>query len=192
MQTFDFVKYLNLHGSQVRSVFGTWNTGLGRGDFLYLDYVLLNNPVPCNFLELGTGHGLSTCYLGVVAALRHGWVVTYDIQDLIPPHIRSVMNMLEIEPLLGDILENTESIGGVRMFIKNSEKGLCLFCDNGNKEKEIELYAPYLKQGDVLLVHDWGTEVHAENIAPYLVGYMPVAHEVAEAMQSHLRAWVKQ
>jgi len=191
MADFDLMTYLNLHGSETRTIFGTWNTGLGRGDFLYLDYVLHEHPVP-NFLELGSMHGLTTCYLGVVAALRRGWVITYDIQDLIPPHIRLVMNMLEIEPLLGDILEDTASIGEVRMFIKNSAKGLCLFCDNGNKEKEVELYAPYLKQGDVLLVHDWGTEVHAENIAPYLVGYTPVAHDVAEAMQSHLRAWVKQ
>jgi hypothetical protein len=39
-----------------------------------------------------------------------------------------------------------------------------LYCDNGNKVQEINMYAQYLKPGDFLGVHDWGTEVSAESI----------------------------
>ena len=35
-----------------------------------------------------------------------------------------------------------------------------LYCDNGEKLDEMLLYAPYLKAGDMLGVHDWGIEIH--------------------------------
>jgi cephalosporin hydroxylase len=35
-----------------------------------------------------------------------------------------------------------------------------LYCDNGEKLYEMLLYAPYLKSGDMLGVHDWGIEIH--------------------------------
>ncbi len=191
MTDFDLMTYLNLHGSDTRTVFGAWNTGLGRGDFLYLDYVLHEFEDVKNIVELGSMHGLTTIYLGVVAALRTGMVLSYDIQDLIPFHIRNASDRLPVYFKRGDVLSGGTTKNEIILELSGLPN-LMLFCDNGNKEKEIALYAPYLKQGDVLLVHDWGTEVHAENIVQYLVGYTPVAHDVAEAMQSHLRAWVKQ
>jgi len=40
-----------------------------------------------------------------------------------------------------------------------SEKRKFLYCDNGNKDMEINLFAKCLSIGDVLGVHDWGFEV---------------------------------
>ena len=34
-----------------------------------------------------------------------------------------------------------------------------VFCDGGDKTKELELFADWLKPGDYIAVHDWGTEV---------------------------------
>jgi hypothetical protein len=39
-----------------------------------------------------------------------------------------------------------------------------LYCDNGNKIKEVNLYANWLKVGDMLGIHDWGTEIKREDI----------------------------
>ncbi len=34
-----------------------------------------------------------------------------------------------------------------------------LYCDNGDKPKEVSTYARYLNKGDALGVHDWGEEI---------------------------------
>jgi len=53
-----------------------------------------------------------------------------------------------------------------------------LYCDNGDKGKEIIMYAEYLKSGDMLGVHDWETEVfnnYADEVRKILFGFY--AHE---------------
>ena len=188
---FDLWTYLDLHGSEVRSVFGAWNTGLGHGDFLYLDYVLFNNKHIKNAIELGTMHGLTTLYLGVAMALRGGWASSYDIVDLKPEHITKVCRWLPITFRLGDVLNSVVIQAEVSSELQDS--ATMLFCDDGNKAREVELYAPKMVTGSVLLAHDWGTEIGPANVQATLVTYhfAPYQHEVAEAMNSHLRAWVK-
>lgn len=39
-----------------------------------------------------------------------------------------------------------------------------IFCDGGDKAKEFNLYAPFLKSGDCIAVHDWGHEIFYEQI----------------------------
>lgn len=46
-----------------------------------------------------------------------------------------------------------------------------MFVDNGNKQIEIELYAYQLQSGDLLGVHDWGTEVFRKDVERYLVDF---------------------
>lgn len=187
---FDLMKYLDLWGdNELRTVFGTWETALSRGDFLYLDYVLYGHQYLTNAIELGTMHGLTTIYLGVAMALRDGSVVSYDIKELKPAKIHNVAKNLPIKFPHADVLNDLLTIEIIRRLISNDHT--LLFCDNGNKEREVELYARYLGQFSVLLAHDCWTEVKPENIQPHLTGFEPYHHEVAEAMSSHLRAWRK-
>ena len=39
-----------------------------------------------------------------------------------------------------------------------------IFCDGGNKVKEFNTYAPLLKSGDCIAVHDWGVEISMPQI----------------------------
>ena len=39
-----------------------------------------------------------------------------------------------------------------------------IFCDGGNKIKEFAMYAPLLKSGDRIAVHDWNLEIAYPNI----------------------------
>ena len=39
-----------------------------------------------------------------------------------------------------------------------AKKPLILFCDNGNKKREFREFVPFLKSGDFVVVHDWGSE----------------------------------
>ena len=39
-----------------------------------------------------------------------------------------------------------------------------IFADGGNKIQEFNTYAPLLKSGDCIAVHDWGVEINFESI----------------------------
>jgi hypothetical protein len=56
-----------------------------------------------------------------------------------------------------------------------------LYCDNGNKDREICYYGKLLNIGDVMGVHDWGYEVHPQdgsvkNVLDLFNG-LPINHE---------------
>jgi len=59
--------------------------------------------------------------------------------------------------------------------LERPEKKL-LYCDNGNKDREICYYGKLLNKGDVMGVHDWGYEVHPEN---------PCVKEVLDMFRGH-------
>ena len=46
-----------------------------------------------------------------------------------------------------------------------------LFCDGGDKPKELNTFSKYLKRGDFIVVHDWNTEVFAYQVPPFLKFY---------------------
>ena len=50
----------------------------------------------------------------------------------------------------------------IELLVKN--KPVILYCDNGDKPKEFKRFVPYLKSGDFVAVHDWGTEFKPEHI----------------------------
>ena len=64
-----------------------------------------------------------------------------------------------------------EHEGLVNLLIGGVDKRKVLYCDNGNKEMEMELYSKYLMPGDLLGCHDWGSEVKAGNIRGFLDKY---------------------
>jgi cephalosporin hydroxylase/glycosyltransferase involved in cell wall biosynthesis len=60
-------------------------------------------------------------------------------------------------------LDTIETIGN----LIESNLGLTLLlCDNGNKPKEFEVYAPLMQDGDYIVVHDWGAEIAAGHTKP--------------------------
>ena len=49
------------------------------------------------------------------------------------------------------------------------EKQPCaLFCDNGNKPRELQTFAPCLRSDSIVVVHDWLDEIGPEDIPDYL------------------------
>jgi hypothetical protein len=75
-------------------------------------------------------------------------LVSYDItfQD-------KCVDAPEIDFRLGDCFEEC-IIEEIRSLIQRNGKTL-LLCDGGNKEKEFEIYASFLKDGDVIMLHDY-------------------------------------
>ena len=82
-------------------------------------------------IELGTGHGALTKFFRMFAL-----TFSYDIKfghDLLD------------DDLVRGVIKNHIDVGGKTL----------VFCDNGNKEKEFEIYSRFSKKGDHILVHDY-------------------------------------
>lgn len=137
------------------------------------------------FIELGTQYG------GLSLMLSDGLpgvqVHTFDIRDQWSGKARTLGPdiIFHVEDILGDP-------GPVRELLRLPARTL-LYCDNGNKIKEVELYADHLKPGDILGVHDWGTEIGLEHICHIVTPekFSPVRHMLFEAMRWAARFWQK-
>jgi cephalosporin hydroxylase len=113
-------------------------------------------------VELGSGYGGFSVFL-----LLHCY--QYNIEyagfDMREPacHWRPVSKMLGLKEKIriGDIFE--EKKPEVIKFI-TSDQPIMLFCDNGNKIGEFREFVPFLKAGDFIAVHDWGTEFKPKDI----------------------------
>ena len=52
----------------------------------------------------------------------------------------------------------------MRELIAGAPRPFVLYCDNGNKPREVDAFASALHVGDFLAVHDLGTEIFAQDI----------------------------
>ena len=59
------------------------------------------------------------------------------------------------------VLDVFEDVVEIASFFKHP---VLLLCDNGNKPYEIVTYSPHLVPGDLVAVHDWGTEISESSI----------------------------
>lgn len=172
-----------------RSVFGVpGKCSTGHGDFLFLDFLLCQRPLWRNIVELGTGSGLTTLYIGMCAACRCGRLATYD------KRFTTAWAWSSLWPdCVTQKIEDVLTTKSKNVVADIERPGTFLICDNGKKIQEANMYAPHLEEGSGFAVHDWGHEIRLSDIHEMLQreGFVPLFHEEAEAMQSKLRAWEK-
>ena len=149
-------------------------------------------------VELGTDEGGFSGWLADLVKPWGGYVHTFDLEQKFKPTLLSdfqnlffsqadVLSM--VNPRISLILPRNTLPFGPRL----------LYCDNGNKQREIELYAPLLEVGDLLATHDYNTEVMASWAEPYVkaLGFVPEGHERMEALRNEwytepmTRFWVR-
>lgn len=131
--------FLGRKMSQTPRAISMWDNILGSLDFKRI-------------LEFGTTRGVLSQYFLLFCKERGAQFYTYDIKDWgMPTDVREHFHHK-------DIFTIEEEIGNI---IKSP--GLTVvFCDNGNKIKELRTFSPYLKPRDIIAVHDWKTEVIPE------------------------------
>lgn len=52
----------------------------------------------------------------------------------------------------------TSPLQGITDMLESNQR-VFLYSDNGDKAKEVRMYSPFLKKGDMLGVHDWGAGI---------------------------------
>lgn len=124
-------------------------------DFLLWEAVLNTNPQLRGIVELGTWQGGFSLYLAAQARARGLSFATFDAT---PPD-REIIGFIRL-----DIYRSPEGVGHVL-----SEFGpVALFCDGGNKPRELGMFPPMCAEGSIFLVHDWGTETPPESVPDFL------------------------
>jgi cephalosporin hydroxylase len=110
-------------------------------------------------IELGTGHGMLTVFLAM-----HSRCPVHSVELRGEPRnevYRKAKETYDINFHMGDCFEDhlREELGRI------IKKTYCLiYCDNGDKPKELETYAQYMTEGDVIMVHDKYKEVEWSDI----------------------------
>ena len=141
-------------------------------------------------IELGTGSGALTTYLGLWGARMGVPVYSFDFID----HAHKggsgpIFQRLGITYRQEDIFKNEESIKNLMAFLNP----VYLVCDNGNKVKEFNLFAPFLASGSIISVHDWSTKIRIEDIAEtiMLCGLQPLNQDQWLSYRALFASWIK-
>jgi len=156
---------------------------------LIIDLVKRENPQM--IVELGTA------YYGLTLLLhecnRKTPLFTFDRYDarLYLGRTKGMTNKAELEHVFRKgftgwvTFVNADVIWRKNIFLTallNIPRKKLLYCDNGKKVREVIYYAPELNTGDILGIHDWGTEVNPEKIEKPLLDYEP--HPINELFET--------
>ena len=135
-----------------RSIFGQSDVQISHADLLAFETVLAIKPLP--IVELGTGTGVTSMYLGTAAAINNVLMMSFDITDRRLPGVKAAwLNNMSF--FRQDIFEDHHRIIADLL----SRYPVLLFCDNGNKPKEFQTFVPHLLPGSIVIVHDWLHEI---------------------------------
>jgi hypothetical protein len=144
-------------------------------------------------IELGTFQGGLTALLADTCKRWNGEVLTFDFYKTVQLKRFAVINELlgkfdNIKFVNEDILiePNPKAIEWIK-----KPKSL-VYCDNGNKQKEIEIYASYVIKGGILGTHDWKYEVDPEKTFEVLnpLGFKEIGEGLFENGRS--KFWIKE
>jgi len=138
---------------------------------------ILTTEKPDVIIELGTKRGASSLFFSLFAK-----TFTFDITKYDVPKSDNIVYTI------CDIFENVEEI---KSLIDNNKK-VFLFCDNGNKPDEFKTFAPLLKKGDLIFVHDYGIEIKDEDTTPLVMELQLIEISTSSIVEfSLLKGWRK-
>ncbi len=159
--------------------------------------VFLADERPSVIVELGTGSGAFSSYLATYAYLNGARFCTFDTHLKSAPTKRSNERAMRLIRKLGGEVHRRDIFQPatqrfIRGLIQRGPRAF-LYCDNGNKPREVQIFVDDLKDGDFIGVHDYGSEVHESDLAPFVGATLrPWNPAFFEGLQSSNRIYQKQ
>lgn len=128
-----------------------------------LENILLENLDITKIIELGTGYGGLSLFFGfhLSSTRKDCEVLTFDIKRFMNKSWFKWAKLFNVQFYEQDVFKS-ETIRQIEEVI--IKEHALIFCDNGNKISEIALYTPILKKNDLIMVHDWGSEINKQDI----------------------------
>jgi len=136
----------------------------GWGDLELWEHFLSRHPVR-SLVELGTGQGGMAIFFATQALARGADYSTFDREKLYGDDVARTLDRLGAHCHRIELFEQPDLVRGVLLA---QRKPLLLFCDDGDKPREVRTFASSLAAGDYLAVHDWNAEIRASDIPPML------------------------
>jgi hypothetical protein len=141
---------------------------------------------PAQAVELGTAKGGFAALLAVTLKAWGGRAYTVEKTPEAGVTAALSSEFDNVVSIHGDALTREDALLACYDVLARilKEPGSFLYCDNGNKPREIELYAPLLGPRALLGTHDYWTEVDPKWVEPFLadLGYVPHRHPEFEAL----------
>lgn len=113
-------------------------------------------------LDIGTYNGNFSYYLLLFAKERGAEFYSYDKLDHKNKRISGYFYQM-------DVFEHIEEIGAL---IRKDGISI-VFCDGGDKIRELQTFSEFLKSGDIIVVHDWGKEIFKKDVPKRLTTLYP-------------------
>ena len=127
-----------------------------------IDLVLKDFPGIEDFVEIGTGNGAMSIFLGLHAYIRGGKVFTCDV--IRREGLFEAQKMFEVLPIqfcqVGCFSE--EGMKMIKEII--GYKPSFVFCDGADKPEELNTFSRYITLGSIICAHDYGTEIKDKDI----------------------------
>jgi hypothetical protein len=109
--------------------------------------------LPKTIIEIGTSRGGFSAFLGSHPISDGAEVHTYNIRNELDSISERVLSELNIITHISDIFYFSTQEEVVKLIQRDGTT--ILFCDNGAKEKEFNIYSKFLKSGDYIFAHDY-------------------------------------
>lgn len=127
---------------------------------------LLKSTSPARIIEIGTGNGGLTTLFALYCKMTGTSLHTYDKTE--GKH-NSLLRLLGCNVSFKDALEDPKAVEEIKELVSAPGRTI-IFCDAG-KALEFNLYAPSMKVGDLILMHDFAptpeefeTEIKAKGV----------------------------
>ena len=134
-------------------------------------------------IELGTKCGGFTEVLQDSTGVETD-IYTYDVKEC---QIRGIFRdnvYFKTVDIFGDAINEIISLC-------SDKRKKILYCDNGNKIKEVRYYAKHINGGDILGVHDWGYEIGYDDVNDVLADFIPYWNQPFISAGFTSRFWQK-
>lgn len=124
-----------------------------EGVIPFWEKVLFENDFK-RFVEFGTYKGALSTFFLLWCMQRKAKFYTYDAKTFKFSRLAYGLKLPKYFQQL-DVFDYEESIGRLIQQVGRT----IVYCDGGNKAREINVFSKYLKSGDLIAVHDMATEI---------------------------------